>query len=199
MALILFDLDNTLIESRIDFPAVRRDLVEALGGGVDGSRLSIGELVALAPEDDRARLWAMIERHEADGMRGAEAVAGAGEVLAALRARGHGIALLTNNGRQATLEALGRLGLEAAFDLVIARDDAPRMKPDASGIEEIRVRLGRDAPCVLVGDSWLDGLAAARAGISFVAYRPRRESLDAHGIVPAHTIEDLRDLLNLPL
>jgi len=32
---------------------------------------------------------------------------------------------------------------------------------------------------VVVGDSWVDGVAAAKAGVPFIAYRAQQEDLDA--------------------
>lgn len=203
VATYIFDFDNTLVDSRIDFAAVRSEIASAMVPPMDpadASGLAIGELIALAPEERQAALWEIVERHEVNGMAEADAVRGAPEVLAALRARGDAVALLTNNSRWSTEAALRRLGLADAFDAVVARGDGPRMKPDPEGIRWIRERLGpRAEQCLVVGDSWLDGLAAHRAGVPFVAYRPRPGALERHGIEPLRVISDLREMLILPI
>jgi phosphoglycolate phosphatase-like HAD superfamily hydrolase len=55
---------------------------------------------------------------------------------------------------------------------------------------------GRTAPAnprdaVVVGDSWVDGVAAAKAGVSFIAYRARQEDLDRWQVTPIVHLADL--------
>jgi phosphoglycolate phosphatase-like HAD superfamily hydrolase len=47
----------------------------------------------------------------------------------------------------------------------------------------------RDA--VVIGDSWVDGLAAAAAGVPFVAYRPREGELTRWNVTPIARIDNL--------
>jgi hypothetical protein len=48
---------------------------------------------------------------------------------------------------------------------------------------------------VIVGDSWVDGVAAAKAGVPFVAYRACQAELDRWRVTP---IAHLTDLALLP-
>src|SRR5207245_1720683 len=94
--------------------------------------------------------------------------------------------------RPVTLPALERLGLAPLLDLVVTRDDMTALKPDPDGWRIIAEHFGarldaraasadtatrfagtRDA--VVVGDSWVDGVAAAAVGVPFVAYGARDE------------------------
>jgi phosphoglycolate phosphatase len=52
-----------------------------------------------------------------------------------------------------------------------------------------------ESEAVVVGDSWVDGLAAAKAGVPFVAYRAKAADLARWGIEP---IAHLTDLATLP-
>lgn len=213
---IVFDLDNTVVHSRIDFAGIRRALGELLLAHrvVDEPvvsegprRRSIGQLIELAEHhDDRhgtrlaLEMWRIVEQYEREGMHLATVEPDAAPTLAELRRRGHALAILTNNSRRAALEALRKFGLLPFLDPVLGREDVPAMKPSPSGLLEIRRRLGeRGGTIVTVGDSYLDGLAAQGAGCPFIAFRPQPGDLEGHGITPRAVITDLRELIALDL
>jgi phosphoglycolate phosphatase len=209
---LIFDMDNTLIGSHIDFPAIRRALIALLRAAgaceTDESlmRLPIAHLVALGAMRDRAhetalseRMWKVIEAHEADGLRDAPPLDGAGGVLAALRARGFRIAILTNNGRAGALDALRATELLDRAEVIVARDDVRALKPAGDGVAEAVRRLGPVERIYVIGDSWIDGAAAAASGARFIAYRRPLEELRERGVHPWHTIAHLADLLTIDL
>jgi phosphoglycolate phosphatase-like HAD superfamily hydrolase len=47
---------------------------------------------------------------------------------------------------------------------------------------------------VVVGDSWVDGLAAGAAGVPFVAYRAKAGDLERWGVRPVAHLTDLAAL-----
>ena len=205
--LVIFDLDNTVVHSAIDFAAIRRDLIALLRGrgaapGSDAelTRLSIGQIIALGEAHDRragtdlgAASWRIVLEYERVGMRRATVEEGAAGSLRALRDARFRLAVLTNNARPATLEALDKFGLTAEFDLVISRDEVA-MKPDPAGIALARATLEPAGRTVMVGDSWLDGTAARRAGVPFIAFRPRPGVLEERAIPVWTVVERLGEL-----
>jgi phosphoglycolate phosphatase len=210
---LVFDMDNTVLGSHINFAAIRRALGAMLreaGATAESDealrRHAIGELVAGAAAHDAARgtamvprMWAIITAHETDGLRGAAALDGAAEVLAALRSRGYRVAILTNNSRAGASVALEAAGLAHAAETVVTRDDVPSMKPAADGVVEALRRLGaaHAAGAYVIGDSWIDGAAASGAGARFIAYRRTADDLQAHGIRPWRVIHHLAELLEI--
>jgi phosphoglycolate phosphatase-like HAD superfamily hydrolase len=46
----------------------------------------------------------------------------------------------------------------------------------------------------MVGDSWVDGLAAAKAGVPFIAYRAKEAELARWGVTPVAALSDLAAL-----
>ena len=68
------------------------------------------------------------------------------------------------------------------------------LKPDADGWRVMEERFGRVDDAVVVGDSWVDGLAAAKAGVPFVAYRAREADLARWQIAPIARLTDLAAL-----
>jgi len=119
---------------------------------------------------------------------------GALEALTGARDAGFATALWTNNAREVTAIALGRFGLDAHLDLVVTRDEMRDLKPDPDGFRVIAEHFGRTRDAVVVGDSWVDGLAAAEAGVPFVAYRARAEDLDRWKVTPVARLSDLAAL-----
>ena len=211
---IVFDLDNTVVHSRIDFAGIRRDLGSLLleAGVVDEpivtqgpKRRSIGQIIELAEEHDlrqggglAGRMWEVVVNYELEGMRVATVEPDAGPTLAALRDRGHALGILTNNARASALEALEKFGLLEYLDLVLGRENVPAMKPSPSGLLVARERLdGTPGGLWMVGDSYLDGLAATGAECPFVAFRPRPGDLEERGIIPVAVISELRALVEI--
>lgn len=207
---IVFDLDNTLVHSAIDFKAIRREIIRMLDAhGVvrrpapELAALAIPELIALGEAHDVLNrtalgpaMWEVVVRYETVGMMEARVEEDVHLTLQRLRGRSCLLAVLTNNARQVAVAALHRFGLLSYFHLVVTRDDIARLKPAPDGLELVRSRLGvRDL--LLVGDSWIDGVAARDAGATFVALRPEEGDLEAHGVHPWRRIHRLADLLDL--
>ena len=202
--LVIFDFDNTIVHSQIDFAGIRRDLIGLVRArGVTAEtddnlkRLSIGQIIALGETHDEqvgASAWRIVLEYERAGMQAASVEPLASESLGALRRTGFRLAILTNNARPGTLDALDKFGLRGAFDLVLTRDEVP-MKPDATGLQEARARFdGVSARTVMIGDSWLDGTAAQRARVPFIAFRPRPGVLEERSIPVWTVVQGLNEI-----
>ena len=118
------------------------------------------------------------------------------ETLADLDSYPLGIA--TSRPRAEALMALRQHDLEQyiAPEVVVAREDAPREKPDPAPLLELARRLDcRHA--VYVGDTVNDALAAAAAGMEFVAVGPLAAELGAY--YRLHDVNGLPALLAEPV
>lgn len=178
MALVVFDLDGTLIDSRRDLADATNALVREYGGtplGIDEVTGMVGEGAAVLVR--RALTAAGLDPH-APGALGrflahyderltvhTRPYAGIPDALAALRARGLTLAVLTNKPQAATMQILERLGLSAELASVVGGDTDAGRKPDPAGLLRIIERTGAAAAAtVLVGDSPVDLETARRAG-----------------------------------
>lgn len=194
----MFDLDHTLIRSPLDLAAMARDMqarLEAATGPLPrrAERYRVGELIAWCRRRDPAleeTLWAIALSHERRALAHATPEAGALDALTGVRTAGWRTALWTNNAREVTAAVLARWGLGPYLDVVVSREDMSALKPDPDGWWVIQSALGAER-AVVVGDSWVDGLAAAAAGLPFVAYRPDAAALARWGIRPWATLSDL--------
>ncbi|HEV8393048.1 MAG TPA: HAD-IA family hydrolase [Vicinamibacterales bacterium] len=93
----------------------------------------------------------------------------AAAVLATMRARGVGTAIVSTKYRYRIESILEHVGLAGAVDVIVGGEDVTRHKPDPEGLRRALVGLGVDgAEALYVGDHPVDGHAAARAGVRFV-------------------------------
>jgi phosphoglycolate phosphatase len=203
MRVCVFDLDHTLINSSLNLVAMALDmraLLESRCGPLPqrDERYRVGELIAYcqrqAPTLEEA-IWAVAIDHERRALADAALEPGAREAMASIRAAGWATAIWTNNTREISLAVLERFGLLASLDLIVTRDDMAALKPDPDGWRLIAKALD-PSHAVVIGDSWVDGLAAAAAGVPFLAYRPNPDELAHRGVTPLASLADLSTLPN---
>ena len=204
-SIVVFDLDNTLVHSRIDFLGIRQAII--------GRLLDVGALDA-PPADPRVRaipewlelaaafdptlaeeLWRVVDQFERDGMLHGTVEADARETLDRLAAAGMRLAVLTNNSIGSAEAALARFDLRAPLELVLARDVVAALKPSGAGVVQAHRALG-GGPTVVVGDSYIDGLAATRAavGARFIAFRANPGDLERRGVEAWANVAALADI-----
>ena len=104
-------------------------------------------------------------------------VAGAAETLAALKARGFGVGLISNTGRtpgSVLRTILGELGLAASIDVMVFSNEHGHCKPRPSIFEELRRGLDvRYDEMVFVGDNlYADVHGAQSCGMRAVHFDP---------------------------
>lgn len=198
----VFDLDHTLVSSPLDLRAVAREMEAFVRGR--GIPLPERELRWSAPEllavvrREAADLEPEIIRipvaHERRAMEQATLEPFARETLAAMRRLGFATAIWTNNDRVVADFVLARFGLLGHLDLLVTRDDVVHLKPDPDGLRVVRERWPGAERIVVVGDSWVDGVAAQAGGVPFIAYRGDAAELERRGVTVAAWISSLLDL-----
>jgi phosphoglycolate phosphatase len=201
--LCVFDLDHTLVNSPLDLAAMARDirtLFERACGLLPAreDRYRVGELIdrcRASSADLEAQAWTIALDHERRAVDQAWLEPGALDALLGARAAGCAVALWTNNAREVTALALERFDLPRHFDLVVTRDEMGALKPAPDGWDVIARHFGiPENDAVVIGDSWVDGLAADKAGVPFVAYRAKTEDLHRWNVRPVAHFTDLSAL-----
>ncbi len=190
--LLIFDLDDTLVHSRMDFITLGRWIKEQILqknltrlSADELSTMSVSQMLKLVEEYDRVKgtshgrdLWGKVEETEYQGMMQATVEAGAGEVLQELQARGFILTVLTNNSRKTADTVLRRFGLVDFFEQVVTRDEVEELKPHPAGILLIKNQyVSKVSSIYYIGDSWIDGEAAQAAGVSFIGFNLDREEV----------------------
>jgi phosphoglycolate phosphatase-like HAD superfamily hydrolase len=164
------------------------------------NRYRVGELLQFCKREMPAHedaLWTLALEREQRAMDEATLESGALDAVAGARRLGFVTALWTNNAGAVTRAALSRLGLAEHFDVVVTRDEMRELKPDPDGWRVIAALVngaGGAPRTFMVGDSWVDGLAATAAGVPFIAYRMTAADLARWKIDPVVTLADLAEL-----
>lgn len=162
---IIFDLDGTLVDSGLDFAAIRHELACPDGVGVL-------EYIESLPEGARLAAEQVVLDHERRGAERAEWMPGASECLWFCQQRNLPTAIVTRNAREVADLTLSRLGMQV--DILLAREDClPKPAPD--GLLHIAAAWGLPpANLVYVGDFLYDLQAARRAGMIGCFYDPKQ-------------------------
>ena len=161
---VIFDLDQTLVSSGLDYDAIRRDL------GLAADQLILETVNALPVGVERDEAFAVLHRHEHAGAMRSELMPGARSFVDWLVATEIKAGVLTRNSRRATTMVLENLNL--ALAPALTREDAPP-KPHPGGLLKICAAWSLSVTEVLFfGDFLFDLQAAANAGMRSVLYCP---------------------------
>lgn len=210
MKAVLFDLEGTLVETvyergreAVDYlrRETKRKLIslgvpaEVLRGLVESTLLrnrAFEWVEANMSWTDSARfhaeLDAFMKPFEMRSARLARLYPDTLEALAELAARGVEMGVATNTSREAADYTLVNLGLQKFFNVVVTRNNAPRLKPDPAMINVAVARMGV-AVGWLVGDSAFDAEAASRAGLRSII-------VQRDGIRPSYSHDHFVNSLN---
>src|SRR4051812_44620102 len=171
-AVVVVDLDNTLVSLEVDWDAVKDRLDRlAQAAGADVEDEGIWPLMEAAQQPGRDSLLAEMEQVVTE----AELAGAHGPRNEALirwldkTADGRPISVLSLNSRAAVSRALELNGLAGRIAQIVARDDVRRVKPDPEGMLILAGRHGVEPGAILfVGDKDGDRECAERAGTRFL-------------------------------
>ena len=170
---VILDVDGTVATCPYDFDAMRAAVARAAekwGWQSTGSepRGIIERIAFIADElgDDgrgfREEAEQAVVELEIEGVGASELLPGAEEALARLRESGIKVGLITRNCRAATEMVLSRV---SSYDLLLTRDDVPRLKPDPDHVHKALALLGSPpTEAAMVGDHKFDREAGRAAG-----------------------------------
>jgi HAD superfamily hydrolase (TIGR01509 family) len=167
---LVWDMDGTLLDSGVAVPAAYVTAVRELGGPTVTAADVVGRYWLGPPEIILADLLGRdVTAAEADVYYGKLALAevevypDTADVLAALRSRGHPVAIFTGTSSRAADMLLAAAGVHA--DVVVGGDLVQRPKPAGDGLVLVAKRLSVPASTLAyVGDAPNDMRAARAVG-----------------------------------
>lgn len=183
LAMLIFDLDGVLADTTPCHRLAWSRLWDRLGlcgpayEEIAGQRtLDVVRAVTAgrAPTTAQVEAWVAYKQAEARRLVGRETIVfdDVAPVVGLLRERGVPLALGTSASRHTATAVLARLGLEAAFNPVVAAEDVARAKPHPEVYERIVEAAGLQPRQVLVVEDSEAGVAAAvAAGVHVVSVR----------------------------
>lgn len=208
---VLFDLDGTLVETHIDFPAMTRAMLALAAqsnvpasvvegkdilGLVDAAAASVtaqggdGVLFRRVAHDD-------LEQRELQGCAHPRMLPGTDTLLHQLRDAGLKIGIVTRNCRRVSQELVARFDLP--HDVLLTRDDVALAKPNPEhlwdALQVLGIRAGKSA---MAGDHWMDIQAGQAARCAATLGVLGRNSADWFApCPPTHLVRDLDEALPL--
>lgn len=169
---VLFDLDGTLVHTRIDFPGMKRRILGLVARyGLDPAPLAerdILTIIRLAAPRLPARFAeeaeAALVEIEVAACEGACLAEGAEEILHWLPRAGLRVGIVTRNSPAAVARVLREFPLP--HEVLLTRADTPRVKPDPLHLELALQRLDTPpARALMVGDHVMDVEGGKAAGM----------------------------------
>ena len=183
LALLLFDLDGTLVDSAPDLAGAANDLRQAHGLPPlpfetlrpmvgTGARGMVGVAFGVAPGHPSFDVLrdAFLARYAERLLQDTRVFEAMLPVLDALDARGQRWGIVTNKAMRFTQPIVAGLGLAARSAVVVAGDTTPFAKPHPEPLLEAARRAGvRPADCAYLGDDLRDIEAGRAAGMATLA------------------------------
>ncbi|MEM0010764.1 MAG: HAD-IIIA family hydrolase [Candidatus Bathyarchaeia archaeon] len=192
---VIFDLDDTLIRSGIDYKMTKVLVIKFLvESGVDETLLDENmsnlEIINRAIEDLRKKnfsevrikeiinnVYAMFNKAELKSLDKAELMDASLKTLAELKSLGLKIGIVTNSCSAYSKKIIEKFSLDKYIDILVSRDDVTHHKPDPEHLLKALEALGVDSSeAVFVGDHFVDALCAKRAGVKFILVKNKKWS-----------------------
>ncbi|WP_198508971.1 HAD family hydrolase [Bacillus sp. FJAT-44742] len=211
---VMFDMDNTLLSSTIDFKRMRKDCFQVVTKyHEEGSTLFSPDTAAPAEMIEWGKkqgnktgnhamveeMLACVEECEKEGMKEAALEPGAKEILSYLLTKKYHVVVVTNNATASAEYALKRTGVDHLFKDIIGRDKMKALKPSSDSVMSV-LKKNPAIPAkgwLMVGDSWIDGKAANGAEVPFILYKGQREEIREKGVKLLSHIQHLNELYKI--
>lgn len=187
---VIFDLDDTLVESTVNYGKFKGLVIERLvSWGQDRASYSSEETIVaiLSRYELRMRAAGMSEKElasrlseldkimddvEMERVTETKAIAGSGKLLRMLRAKGIRIGILTRGCEDYAETVLSVTDMLNLVDSIECRNSKTKAKPNPESYLKLVAALGVDKDqTIFVGDHPIDAQCAANAGVRFVAVR----------------------------
>jgi len=211
-AAAIFDFEGTLVDFQWRLAPAEAELRRAFAGmGFGGEDFARGNYAGMwnAAADQlekqgrmaelRRALCPVYDRWDADALSRWAPRQGAAELLRGIAHKGLRAGMVSNIGRRALGQALGRFGYQRWLAPVVSRDEVTWMKPRAEGILRVLAEWrARPQEVLFVGDSRADVMGARAAGVAVAIVRGGEceESAFADD-PPEHMVSRLEELAGL--
>lgn len=209
---VLFDLDGTLVETNIDFPLMKREMVAlAINAGADlddvrgldilavidhtVDKLKSRDLHSEATTLHR-RAMAILEEIELTHADAAREIPFAREIVTELKAHGIGVGIVTRSCRTASETSLRFAGIEP--DVMLCREDTLHHKPHPEPLMvALNALCAKPEAAIMVGDHIMDIQGGKAAGLKTVGFLHNARPSDFfENVSPDFVARSLKEVLH---
>lgn len=185
----IFDMDGTLVDSKLDFDSMREELDFPKGVPL------LEHIDEIKPRETPERIqyfYDVIHQYEMKGAEASELMPGVEGFLSFLNEEGIKTAVVTRNNKIVTDITFNKWALE--FEMVLSRDCVENPKPHPEGLITICENLGiLSSEAVYMGDFGFDLVAAKNADMKAILYSPQvNEELETMADLTVRCFESLK-------
>ncbi len=212
MAIIIFDLDGTLVDSapdihdavnimlrEIGYQEIELNIVQSfIGNGISKLVERVMHYVKMkfTLELHKQLVEKFTHYYSLNPATKTKTYKGVIEVLSALKASGYKMGICTNKAHHLTLQVVKNLELEQYFDSVIGGDSLSTSKPDPAMLNASIAELGQ-SKAIFVGDSEIDGATASNANVPFILFTSGYLKAPMNEVTHVASFKDYSELLNI--
>jgi len=182
--LLIFDLDDTLLHSNINYSELRFQIATIFSSSLPTETIlktPILELLRKLKQEGQDKFvegYRKIDEAEKKAARTATIISGVEKLPLIIKKFNLKSAIYTNNSKKTINLYLANPAFEFLKEFsILTRDDFSRPKPDPEGIlsiiEGFHNKQVSKRNTIYIGDSYLDAIAADRAGIRFIWFNSR--------------------------
>ena len=185
---IIFDLDSTLIQTEIDFIAMKNKMISLLekNGHPKGTLSPVNQTTVqivecahsewerqVKPKSEcdflEKRIEEIMNQEEMDSIGNLKEIDGMSQAMRQLKEKKLKLAILTRSHHAFAVQSLQKIGIYDEFDLILGRDETPEPKPYKGAIDHTVKLMGLTVKDVaMVGDHQIDRDSALNSGCLFI-------------------------------
>lgn len=184
---IVFDLDGTLIHSKVDFIKMKKKMIAFLvengvPEGILSPLMTTVEIIRITEThweekgvnnhertELRGKIEATMNKVELEALETVLEVPGARKAIEKLYMEGYKLAVLTRGHHEYAEKALEKTGMLSYFEIIFGRGETPKPKPYPEAILYTAQTLGLERSEILfIGDHHLDLTCAMNAKVPFL-------------------------------
>ena len=201
LKLLIFDLDDTLLHSNINYSELRFQIAELFSTPLPKEivvKTPILELLKRLKHEDQNKYnegYQRVNEAERKASKTATIIPGAEQLPSVLKKYNLNSVIYTNNSRETINLYLSNPVFEFLRKFtILTRDDFSQPKPDPEGIISIIDRYHdkkiSKENTMYIGDSYIDAIAADRADIKFIWFNSRNIDPELFPSPPYATLTD---------
>lgn len=185
---VIFDLDGVLLKFNLDSKKIKEEIISFfVENGLEKGMFTPKDTFSSIKEGvkeyflgkGKEEEWIdnllkkgeeIAVKHEIEAAKTTGLLPDVKEVLMTLRAKGLRLAVFTYNNSEAAKIALEKTGIIDYFDVILARDNVPKPKPNPEHLKVVLQALGiNPKEAVVVGDTEMDIKPCKALGVKVVS------------------------------
>ncbi|MCB2172273.1 HAD family hydrolase [archaeon] len=194
---IIFDLDSTLIQAKIDFVDMKNHMIALLEKhGHPSGTLSPTDQTTVMIMESANQEWEkqkkpktecdqivkqieeIMNQGELNAIPNLQEIEGAAPAIKKLKEMGLKLAILTRSHHAYAVQSLKKLGIYDEFDIILGRHETPEPKPYKGAIDHTVKLMGLTVDdVVMIGDHQIDRDSANNSGCLFIGVGTGRRGM----------------------